>query len=1026
MPLIWRSVLVSLAFLLCPYIAIAAIDIYPIPDVISCTYYILPPIQGSQLSGNEAYYKSPSGTGHRYEPGDTIFATTVVYAFDQMGVESDEECFYLRIIDELPDLGTIQDDTSCHFYVLPYFTTPAVSGFAGYYTGPLASGVRYQQGDTLYNSVDLFVYDGYDNCYVEKEIHITIDTLPVFEDIPDQYGCNAYVLVAFPGEHLIQDEIYFTQGSQIYTIGDTIFDNQTITIITTNGVCVAKSEFDVNIFDHLDIDSKQDTIICGNSFILPEIHGSFVTSFARYYRLPGGQGTSYEADDSYNASAFPVLYIYDSIPGSSCVDETIWNIDYTPRPQAFRNFTVTVCRGYTYDIETLLLRRNTAQDQNKIVPVEGNPMLPGETIFHTESNPPGPYFFYVIDSSGAPCIPDTAIMTVITTDDCTNPDFSETYCTDPNQDNELYHLAVNLEKDPAFCLGGRFIELTGNPYSRWDKQVFLDRRIPDTLQYYYILTNPSGTSDTCLITIQIQNSIRIENELIGSDTLCKGECTAIRIHYLDNDPYDILWFAELQEDPSSFTWVLFKEHFTQSDVIPICFLNDKINISQENQDTIFLPFGNLDYTTEPFLIGNLKECQYADYTPILLTTLDEATFHFDETHCAGEQVILFGETFSEARPKGEIKLDIPSSNGCDSFIYVNLSFHTPAIATYDQDVCANDTVIINCIAYTRNFPSDTQYLQGLGQFGCDSVIIVNLNFSPLESISIDTSICEGNVFHFAGLTLDTPGITSGILQSLNLCDSLAYTINLTVNPKPLVEIELKTPLCDGNAGIIAVEGNFEEVLWSTSDTSSQVDILQSGEYIVTVTDHNGCTQTTSIFVNTPDDFHISGQHQYTTMPNQPIRFDLIVDGVLDSIVWLQAVGLDCNNCLNPVATISSSTSFNYIATSSNGCTVTGTVIVIVEEHVSLYIPNIFYPLSDIPDNRVFNISTEPPLKTYSLTIYDRWGNILFNKTDLHTNDTTGVWNGSSNGKPVQSGVYVYRIIMEGTQEPITGTVTVIY
>ena len=1024
MPLIWRSVLVSLAFLICPNMAIAAIDIYPIPDAISCNYFILPPIQGSQLSGNEAYYKSPSGTGHRYEPGDTIFTTTVLYAYDQMGVESDEECFYLRIIDELPDLGTIRDDTSCHFYVLPYFTTPAVSGFAGYYTGPQASGVRYQQGDTLFNSANLFVYDGYDNCFVEKEIHITIDTLPIFDDIPDQFGCNMYELIAFPGEHLIQDEIYFTHGSQTYNVGDTIFDNQTITIVATNGVCIAKSEFDVNIFDHLEIDPKQDTIICGNSFLLPEIYGPFVTSFARYYRLPGGQGTSYEADDSHNASAFPVLYIYDSIPGSSCVDETIWNIDYTPRPQAFRNFTVTVCRGYTYDIETLLLRRNTAQNENKIVPVEGNPMQPGETIFHTESNPPGPYFFYVIDSSGAPCIPDTAIMTVITTDDCTNPDFSETYCTDPNQENELYHLAANLEKDPAFCLGGRFIELTGNLFSRWDKQVFLDRRAPDTLQYYYILTDPSGISDTSLVTIKIQDNIVIERELIGSDTLCKGECTSIHISFLDDDAYQTLWSTESEEDPSIFEWFQIMESFTRNDVIHICYMNGKTNVFNENQDTVFLPFGNHTYLSYWWL-SYLKECQSEDDTPFLITTLDEATFFFEETHCAGEEVVLFGETFSEERPEGEIKLDITSFNGCDSFIYVNLSFHTPAIAMFDQDVCANDTVIINCIAYTRDFPSDTQYLQGLGQFGCDSVIIVNLNFSPLETISIDTAICDGNIFHFAGLALDTPGITSGILQSVNLCDSLAYTINLSINPIPIVEIKLETPLCDGNAGSISVPGNYAEVMWSTSATSYQIDILQSGEYIVTVTDENSCTQTASIFVNPSDEFNISGPHQYTTEPDQPVQIELLALGELDSISWLNPAGLDCENCLNPVATVSSSTTFSYIAFDQNGCTVSGTITILVEEHIARYIPNIFYPFSEIPDNRVFNISTDPPLKTYSLTIYDRWGNMLFRKDDLHTNDTSGAWNGSSKGKQVQSGVYVYRIIMEGSQEPITGTVTVI-
>jgi hypothetical protein len=149
-----------IAITIWPCFATAAIDLDLIPDKISCAYYVLPPITGTELTGNEAYYSFPAGAGQQYKEGDTIFFSTVLYAYDFEGTEADEECFYIQIISNLPDLNLILDDTVCQYKILPYFTTPAVSGFAGYYSGPLASGVRYQQGDTLWYSADLFVYDG--------------------------------------------------------------------------------------------------------------------------------------------------------------------------------------------------------------------------------------------------------------------------------------------------------------------------------------------------------------------------------------------------------------------------------------------------------------------------------------------------------------------------------------------------------------------------------------------------------------------------------------------------------------------------------------------------------------------------------------------------------------------------------------------------------------------------------------------------------------------------------------------------
>ncbi len=45
--------------------------------------------------------------------------------------------------------------------------------------------------------------------------------------------------------------------------------------------------------------------------------------------------------------------------------------------------------------------------------------------------------------------------------------------------------------------------------------------------------------------------------------------------------------------------------------------------------------------------------------------------------------------------------------------------------------------------------------------------------------------------------------------------------------------------------------NFDEILWSTQASTAQIEIAQPGEYSVTVTDENNCTQTSSITVTNP-------------------------------------------------------------------------------------------------------------------------------------------------------------------------------
>lgn len=64
------------------------ISIDPIEDVYACESYTLPPINGKNLSGNQAYYRFAPVTGTKYLPGDIITTNMTLYAYDNAGLFS--------------------------------------------------------------------------------------------------------------------------------------------------------------------------------------------------------------------------------------------------------------------------------------------------------------------------------------------------------------------------------------------------------------------------------------------------------------------------------------------------------------------------------------------------------------------------------------------------------------------------------------------------------------------------------------------------------------------------------------------------------------------------------------------------------------------------------------------------------------------------------------------------------------------------------------------------------------------------
>jgi len=87
--------------------------------------------------------------------------------------------------------------------------------------------------------------------------------------------------------------------------------------------------------------------------------------------------------------------------------------------------------------------------------------------------------------------------------------------------------------------------------------------------------------------------------------------------------------------------------------------------------------------------------------------------------------------------------------------------------------------------------------------------------------------------------------------------------------------------------------------------------------------------------------------------------------------------------------------------------------------VAVFIPTGFSPNGD-GVNDVLQIMGEGIL-SLNLAIYDRWGQRVFQTTDVNT-----FWDGTFNGQPLNSGVFAYKVfavLADGTEISQSGNIT---
>lgn len=388
---------------------------------------------------------------------------------------------------------------------------------------------------------------------------------------------------------------------------------------------------------------------------------------------------------------------------------------------------------------------------------------------------------------------------------------------------------------------------------------------------------------------------------------------------------------------------------------------------------------------------------------------------------------------------------LTANNICGAFTgVIEVSYDTNPI-TYlgpDSTYCLTNLVQLNASWSRANYlwnTGDTNSAITPDSSGVFAVKVTNLCGSDEDTVSINYDIpisfdlgkekplCDGDSFALGakaynarwlwstGLTdsaivINQPGVYW--LEASNQCGSfrdslmvLHFTLPETVNnPKD-------TTICIGEEVEIQIpKNNSTKIKWVDDPTYSYIrNIKNQGIYHYVLSNYCG---------SSTDSFHL--------IYERPVQLNLGEDTILctdreiiKQLDYPNSTYLWNDGSTGNKRTIQFPGTYGVTVRTAAGCE-SYDEIKIAPCKARIYVPNAFTPDNDDLNNTFQVIGNE--LERFSITIYDRWGNEVF-----QSNDILESWDGTYQGSPALMGVYTYIIQYGSNDESLEkyGTVTLI-
>ena len=347
------------------------------------------------------------------------------------------------------------------------------------------------------------------------------------------------------------------------------------------------------------------------------------------------------------------------------------------------------------------------------------------------------------------------------------------------------------------------------------------------------------------------------------------------------------------------------------------------------------------------------------------------------------------------RLPGFYQVRVTAENGCSTMAVVEVTENRSAPNIEDifiiRDLdCANDTGQLQAI------------VNGLD--AGDQVSWGSRNGNVTGTSGINATIVGEGRYHLL------------VTDSLTRCiDTFSILVGRSSNFPTLSLVDQSNPNCqDPNTGMVklAVTGGTAPYAYLINGELSPDSCffgLGEGDYLFEVSDARGCEDqiVTNLIQESGPEVDLGPDRDINSGEMILIVADTMSVNGIQSIIWDPSQ--NCQNCnsitLSPVA--DQLVSVRVI--DSSGCESFDEMWIRVKTEVVLTIPNIFTP-NDDGLNDFFKVYTRNPDQVIDkLLIFNRWGDLVFERSQFAASDPSSHWDGKYKGKLLNPGVFVVRV-----------------
>jgi len=376
----------------------------------------------------------------------------------------------------------------------------------------------------------------------------------------------------------------------------------------------------------------------------------------------------------------------------------------------------------------------------------------------------------------------------------------------------------------------------------------------------------------------------------------------------------------------------------------------------------------------------------------------------DKNICIGNSVKLYG---SGGISYTWLPTATLSCAVCDSTVAKPASFTIYKVIGKDINGCADTSqvsVFVNPPPTISVIPPNLKLCSGSGDTLTASGAVSYI-WHPNTSLSCTT--CSNT---FTTTTANT--IYTVVGTDANGCTDSAKSVITIINKSP-VSFSPDQIICKGQHVQLNANGG-NSYTWipgtylNNDNIANPIANPDTGMTYKVIINQNNCFTDTgiiNIIVNPVPDINAGPDQTIGSGTNAQLYANA---SMVTSFSWTPSITLNCATCQNPVASPEKTTTYTVTVTGTDGCIASDEVTIYVTCENLVFVPNTFTPNADGLNDR-FYPSGKGITNIKRFSIYDRWGERIYNIENISLNDPSVGWDGRYNNKQLAPDVFVYLI-----------------